>query len=78
MWPSGEEISEGLGRFEQKAKGDGSEEPGARASSGVGDSQHRGGAWWARTRVQGKEGESWHPRPSKAQNLPSASQYEGF
>lgn len=55
MWPSGEEISEGLGRFEQKAKGDGSEEPGARASSGVGDSQHRGGAWWARTRVQGKE-----------------------
>lgn len=43
-----------------------SEEPGARASSGVGDSQHRGGAWWARTRVQGKEeGESWHPRPSK-------------
>lgn len=29
MWPSGEEISEGLGRFEQKAKGDGSEELGA-------------------------------------------------
>ena len=39
----------------QKEMGVRSEEPGARASSGVGDSQHRAGAWWARTRVQGKE-----------------------
>ena len=54
MQPSGEESSEELGRFEQKAKGDGSEETGAWASSGVGDSQHRGGAW-ARARVQDKE-----------------------
>lgn len=44
----------GLNR-RQKEMGVRSEEPGARASSGVGDSQHRGGAWWARTRVQGNE-----------------------
>lgn len=44
----------GLNR-RQKEMGVRSEEPGARASSGVGDSQHRAGAWWARTRVQGKE-----------------------
>lgn len=39
----------------QKEMGVRSEETGARASSGVGDSRHGGGAWWARARVQGKE-----------------------
>lgn len=64
----------GLNR-RQKEMGVTSEEPGARESTGVGDSQHRAGAWWARAR---RKGEFWHPRPSEAQNLPSASQHEGF